>query len=460
MTNLSKFFENLQIILIFIFYQILQILLLPIIIIYLFIRYFKKKSVFGSFKERMGLVTKSTKNKKIIWLHAVSVGEILSIQNLIKQIKTEIPNSFCYVTTGTITGKNMAQKNLQFADKISFMPFDFLLPMFFAYKRIKPNFIIIIEAEIWPNFIILSKFFKTPIYLLNARISQRSENKYLNLKFLFKSILNIFKLIFVQSEQDQDNFIKLGIKKNKLKILGNIKALNVLEKKNVIKNIFSKNILKKNYNILLAGSIHEGELDIYLDLYKNLKKNFENLKLILAPRHFNWQNILEEKIKKTSFKYFLWDNKSNINTQINSQIDFFKKNQNYYDQTKNILINHDILLVCKLGELFNLYQFCDIFFLGGTFIPVGGHNLLEPAVWGKVSIVGPYYQNCKDNADNLEFSNALIKTKNSEELLLETQNLLKNKEKKDFMSQNAKNWLIKEAGLVRKNLEFLIKQIY
>ncbi|MFA5074748.1 MAG: glycosyltransferase N-terminal domain-containing protein [Candidatus Babeliales bacterium] len=448
MKYLLKFLKNLQIILIFLFYQIIQVIILPIIIIYLFVRWIKKKSIFGSFKERIGIVPKTPKSKKIIWLHAVSVGEVLSIQNLIKQIKTEIPNSFCYITTGTITGKNMAQKNLQFADKISFMPFDFLFPMLFAYKRIKPNAIIIIEAEIWPNFIILSNFFKTPIYLLNARISQRSKKKYFFLKFLFKPLFNIFETIFAQSIQDQKIFIKLGVEKNKINILGNIKALNVLEKKNFLQNNLKNNQNFSKFNILLAGSIHEWELDVYLDLFKNLNKYFENLKLILAPRHFDWQNNLEKKVKNFGFKYFLWDNK----TQINSQ--------NYYQEIKNILLNHDILLVCKFGELFNLYQICTIFFLGGTFVSVGGHNLLEPAAWGKISIIGPYYQNCKDNADNLELANALIKVKNSQKLLSNTQNLLENKEKINLMEQNAQNWLMKEANFVRKNLEFLIKQIY
>ena len=140
---------QLQIIFIFIIYQILQVVLTPFFLIYLFIRKLKGKSVFGNFWQRKGFVPKiSTKQKfenKIIWIHAVSVGEILSIQNLIDQIKAKDKNTICYVTTGTPTGKKMAEKNLN-ADFISFLPFDFLFNMFLAFKRIKPTSIIIIEA--------------------------------------------------------------------------------------------------------------------------------------------------------------------------------------------------------------------------------------------------------------------------------------------------------------------------
>ena len=154
---------HLTLLLFFALYQLLQIILLPFFLIYLLIRKIKGKSAFGNFWQRKGFVPKVLKQKtnKVIWIHAVSVGEILSIQNLIDQIKNKIPNSICYVTTGTPTGKKMAEKNLK-ADYFSFLPYDFLFPMFLAFKRIKPTSIIIIEAETWPNFLMLSKSFVKP----------------------------------------------------------------------------------------------------------------------------------------------------------------------------------------------------------------------------------------------------------------------------------------------------------
>ncbi len=458
-----------QLIFIFIVYQILQIILLPFFLIYLLVRKLKGKSVFGNFWERKGFVPKVSKTlssqNKVVWIHAVSVGEILSIQNLIDQIKTKDKNAICYVTTGTPTGKKMAQKNLN-ADFISFLPFDFLFCMFLAFKRIKPTSIIIIEAEIWPNFLLLSKWFKIPTFLLNARISTRSKNKYHKLKFIFKPLFNIFNLIFTQSEDDKINFKSLGIKAGKLKVLGNIKTLNVLVKKEEsIKKNPEEYSFRPEHPTLLVGSVHPGELDVYLNLYKNLKTKFPDLKLILAPRHFHWKQELINKIESLNLKnktertqkikYFMWD--ENI-----PATPFALRRSEATSRrviAKTVFDQNDILLVCKLGELFKLYQLCDIFYLGGTFVPVGGHNLLEPAVWAKPSMIGPHYQNCKDIADQLEKHNALFKTSSEDELLQKTILLLENKTLCNQTGKNAFDWLKNESINVQNNLDFLLQKL-
>lgn len=430
---------QIKLIIIFLAYQLLQIILIPLFLIYALMRKMKKKPIFGSIKERFGFIPKSKNGDNIIWIHAVSVGEILSIQNLVDQIKSNIPTSKVYITTGTTTGKNTAEKNLNY-DYLSFLPLDFLPTMLLGFKRIKPKKIIIIEADVWPNFVILSKLFKIPAFLLNARINEKSKNKYFKLKFLFKPLFNVFKQIFTQSEKDKYLFEQLGIKKEKLQILGNIKALNVLVKRENISE-YKKQIY---YPTLLVGSVHPGELNNYLNLFKKLKANFKDLKLILAPRHFHWKKELVEKIKQVNCNFYLWEKDKNISL---GEIE------------KNIFEQNNILLVCKLGELFRLYQLCDIFFLGGTFVPIGGHNLLEPAVWGKLSIIGPYDSNCKDIANKLEKNNGLIKTTSKTELLETTNNLLKNKELLSQYGNNAYSWLVHEASIVQNNLDILIKNL-
>ncbi len=452
-------------IIIFITYQLIQLIALPLLPIYLIIRKIKNKPVFGNFQERIGLVPKNEaltvlksgvsreitsklyaktdkSHKHTIWIHAVSVGEILSIQNLIDQIKEKNPNSCCYVTTGTITGKKIAQKNLN-ADYISFLPYDFLLPMFIAFKRIKPSSLIIVEAETWPNLLFIAKWLNVPMYMINARISKRSEKKYFQLKFLFKNLLKKFKLILTQSKQDTKLFKKLGISEHKIKTLGNIKTLNVFIKKQKLTT--DKNT-KSEYPILLLGCIHPGELDIYLELYTKLKRDFANLKLIIAPRHFHWKKELITKIKKINCQFYLWEKDSQLESEKKDSIKL----------TNKIFKTNDTLLICKLGELFDIYKTAGIFFLGGTFVNVGGHNLLEPAVWSKPSIIGPYYQNTKDIADNLEQVNGLIKVKNTEELYSHTKNLLLNNNLRKEMGNNSYNWLKSEA----KKIQIIIDDFF
>lgn len=457
---------NIKFLFFLIVYQLIQIIVLPLLPIYLLIRKIKKKPVFGSLKERIGFVPKVKSEKKVIWIHAVSVGEILSIENLIDKIKKNDSNALCYVTTGTIAGKKIAQKMLK-ADYISFLPYDFLIPMFIAFKRIKPRYLIIVEAETWPNLIAISNILKVETFAINARISRHSKNKYLKLRFIFKEIFNSFKLILTQTEEDKLNFVRLGVKKNKILILGNIKALNVLKKKDSeltkdkqIKQYLQNQEKNNQYKVLLAGSIHSEELDLYLNMFKKLKKEIPNLKLIIAPRHFHWKKELIKKVQKKNLGYFLWDKSSE--KQINKNLTKF---------IYKIFESNDILLVCKLGEMFKLYKYCDIFFLGGTFVPIGGHNLLEPAVWQKPSIIGPYYQNTKNIALELKKENGIIIIKNdlrqpnvdivnnTKKLYFKTKEILRKKELAKQMGINSLNWLKNESTKVEKNLNKLIRFI-
>lgn len=427
---------KLNLIFIFIVYQILQILMIPIVFIYLIIRKINKKPVFGSFKERFGFIPKNKTNEKTIWLHAVSVGEILSIENLINQIKKENTNTTCYVTTGTITGKNIANQKLN-ANYVSFLPYDFLIVMLIAFKRIKPKKIIIVEAEIWPNLLIIAHLLKIPLFLINARINKRSEQKYFIFKFILKNIFNLFDQILTQTEQDKILFEKLGINKNKVKVLGNIKVINVLAKKENSKIIN----LNNNYKILLAGSIHPGELDIYLELFAKLNQETKNLRLILAPRHFDWENQLIEKVNKTNQKYYLYNEKNSINLDEN---------------INKILKDNNILLICKLGELFKLYQIANIFYLGGTFVNIGGHNLLEPAVWSIPSIIGPYYQNTKIIAEELNIKNGIFIAKDTNSLYLKSKMLILNEDLSKNMGRNSFDWLKTQSNMIAHKIKEIL----
>ncbi len=416
---------------IFISYQILQLLALPAIVAYLLIRYFKGKPVFGDFKQRIGLVTKNKNEAKTIWIHAVSVGEILSIQHLITKIKDENPTATIYLTTGTITGKKMAEKNITY-DHLSFLPFDFLLPMLIAFKRIKPSSLILAEAEIWPNLLLIAHYKKIPTYLINARINKKQNHL---VQYLFSKLLNTFSHVYTQSINDEKQFLEIGIKEEKVSVLGNIKAYNVWQKYQGRKDLELAKYKRKP--TLLVGSIHPGELEIYLNLFKSLKSQFPDLQLILAPRHLHWKQKLIADVEITGFSYQVWNDNTTVDGNILEKKDEF-----------------DIILVINLGVLFDLYPLCDLFFLGGTFVPIGGHNLLEPAVWSKPSIIGPYFQNTKAIADELEKEKVLIKIKDEKQLLDKVENLLNNQDKILKMGNNAGKWLEEEATRVKEGLNF------
>jgi 3-deoxy-D-manno-octulosonic-acid transferase len=301
---------------IFVFYQIIQLLGAPFIFMYLFFRKFyqKKQAVFTW--QRFGFVPAAPLNKKVIWLHAVSVGETLSLEYFITLIKKEIPESICYVTVGTDAAKSLALKTLP-ADFISFIPYDFLPCMLFAYHRIKPHALIVVEAEIWPNLLMLASIHKTKIYGLNARVNDRSQKNIILLRHLFTPLLNCFDAIFVQSPTDKQKFQALNIPKEKLIVLGNIKAYNVAIKKTECESTLEKKTFDNK--ILLAGSIHPGELDYYIEVFTKLKPIYQDLKLILAPRHFTWKAELQKSLSYKKFNFFMWDKENSLSSKTNTQ---------------------------------------------------------------------------------------------------------------------------------------------
>ena len=396
----------------FVTYQIICLLTLPLLPIYLLLRKIKRKPVFGNLTERLGFVPKPSGHLPAIWFHAVSVGEVLSLESIITKIKEKRPRTICYLTVGTPTGKQIAREKLD-CDYVSFLPYDFLPCTWLAYKRIKPQKLIIIEAEIWPNLLMIAHWKRVPLFLLNARVSKRSKKRYFALKRFLVPLLNLFQSIQTQSKHDKKEFELLGVKKEKLAVLGDIKAFNVFEKWKV-----SRRAAKRAAPTLLVGSLHPGELDIYLDLFQALKPKFPNLRMILAPRHFHWKQELIDKVKKSG-------------------------------------CDSDITLILTLGQLFDLYQQATIYFLGGTFVPVGGHNLLEPAVWGIPTVIGPHHHNCREATRGLEACDALIRVANKKELLEISEKLLKDKKSLETMGKNASEWLAKQATQIEKKLNEL-----
>jgi len=410
-------------------------------VIVLLWRRVKKKPIFGNVSHRLGLVEKST--QPCIWLHAVSVGEVLSLQQIIKDIKKQSPDKSIYVTVGTNTGYKMAQKNLD-SDFVSYLPYDFLFCMFIAFWRIQPTSLVIVEGDFWPNLIMLAKFKQIPMYALNTRMNKKKEVFRKKLSFALRPLFSSFTHIYVQSKYDQHELSKLGIAFKKITVLGNLKAYNVMAKHaDCMSQLTSKYF--DQYKILLLGSVHPGELDGYLNMYQKLKKTFPDLKLLIAPRHFHWKNELVQKVRHVTSRSDVWTEHvepKHLNERLSRSFE-----------------TNDIIVVCTLGLLFHLYQYSSIFYLGGTFVPIGGHNLLEPAVWGNATIMGPHDENCAAIATALEHKDAIVRVKSYSQAYDQTLRLLTQNVKRRTMGCNARLWLEIESAQVAQKLTFLLRSL-
>lgn len=216
-----------------------------------------------------------------------------------------------------------------------------------------------------------------------------------------------------------------------------------------IKDVVAQYRATKKDTVMLVGSVHKGELDYYLTMFKELKKEHTNIKLMLAPRFFDWKDELTQKLAATGLTFTVWDEK----------IPCPPGPAHMLEKTAQLLGQNDILAVCLLGKLFAQYPLADLFFLGGTFVPVGGHNVLEPAVWGNPIIIGPDYANTKEIADQLKEHDALVQVLTPEALIQETRRMLADTPARIAMGQRAAQWLGIEAARVRSNIQYLIKDL-
>jgi 3-deoxy-D-manno-octulosonic-acid transferase len=409
-------------------YTTAQIIFFPFIIVLLMYVHLKRRNK-DRLLERCGFVPVSPINKKVIWFHAVSAGEVLGLQEIIATIKRVQPDRWCYVTVGTPIGRTLAEKSVG-ADCVSYLPYDFLPCMQLAYARIKPQHVVVVESELWPHLFFLAQWKHIPLFLLNARISQRSIKRIQMFAPFMRLLLNGCNSILTQSDADQATFINtIGLNKETVHSLGNIKAFNVFAKRR-----HYPTAQQTAFPVLLAGSIHPKEDLIYLALFKKLKSLTPDLKLVLVPRHFHWQEALIEHAQDTGYKTTVWTEEMPQTTP------------------HQLLISTDIILVCRFGMLFELYQYATIFFLGGTFVPVGGHNLLEPAAWGTPAIVGPYHANCISTLVSLEKDAAAEQVNNEQELFNTAKEILCNRQKLAAMQQANNAWIKKEAHRVENTM--------
>lgn len=376
---------------------------------------FKPKLIYG-FREKLGFFqTPLLKKAKTVLFYGVSVGEVIAIENLIKKTREKFGQINIILLTGTKTGQEIAHKKLgETCDFISYFPFDFPFCIKNMIAKLKPDAVFVAETELWPNFANIMKKENIALYIINARISDRTYKSYKKLSFIFAPILKKYTAIYPQSKQDSDKLISIGANPQTTAVMGNLKF--DIKAPDISTLAFNKN---PNDKIILAGSTHSGEDEIILNVFAELKKEIANLKLIIAPRHPERNEKVFELIKNTGF---------NCNKR-SEKADFSQ---------------NEILLIDTMGELGKFYSVCDVAFIGGSFNKTGGHNPLEATIFNKPVVSGPSTHNFKDIYAILTSSNSgkIVKTeeelKNSLRKLLTDENFYKkaSKDCEDVFEQN------------------------
>lgn len=374
-------------------------------------RVYHKKS-FG-WKEKFGNVDTLDTEKKVIMFHACSVGEVTAIENLVKQAKEKFSDCKIVVTTGTKTGQDIAHKKLgEYADYITYFPFDIPLAVNKFLERINPSAVIIAETEIWPYFAYGCKSRNIPLCIINGRISDSTYNSYKLVAPFFRKVFENFSAVYVQSNDDGRKYISIGMRENDTKFMGNLKFDIQAKEQNI-------DLGQSGYKIWLAGSTHGAENKIILDTYKKL--NNPQLKLLIAPRHLERVPEIVALIKDMGMNYGLKSEGAKFT-------------------------ECDIIILDTLGELGKMYSICDIAFIGGSFVKVGGHNPLEAAIYNKPTISASHIHNFKDIYSILTKENASIIVKTKEELYSAMNELLTDTTRYNNMVDSCKSVFESQRG--------------
>ncbi|HDM78073.1 MAG TPA: hypothetical protein ENG51_16665 [Deltaproteobacteria bacterium] len=341
----------------------------------------------------------------VIWIHAVSVGEAGVAELLVKEIKRSMPESYVILTVTTRHGLSVAHSRLSRLATIIPFPLDLPNVVSDAVNTLKPDIYISIETEIWPNLITLLHRKKVPILLLNGRISPKSFRGYKSTRWLWKPVLKKFSRLAMISEKNRERIVHLGAVPNRVSVAGNIKLARVTEEKDKTQPTRWKKILSisDKQQVVVFGSLREDENGWIPEIFADLKEKNPNLLGILAPRHLKRVPVLESHLTKYMISY----------QKLSRILELGEKR------------TASAILVDVIGELANIYSIASIAFCGGSLVPVGGHNILEPVTWGKKVFYGPYMSNFSDIKDAVEELGFGIQVSDKKDLAYKLEKFLK-----------------------------------
>ncbi len=426
-----------------------------IIILFILISpFFSFKIIFSKrwregIRERFGFFSKETtekieKNTDYILIRAASVGEVRACQVLEKELKKSFPNYKIVFSTVTPEGNKVAQ-DLHLGDIKIFSPLDFLFSVKRVLKVFKPKLLILIETEIWPNLIRESKKAGAKIILINGRISEGSFPYYKYIKPLLKDIFGYIDFFSMREEIDKNRIIFLGANPDTVVISGNIKYDQIsdnlcpLEYKYEMKDInkiYKEFGLNNDDLIFVAGSIREGEEEKILRAYQQVLGKFPYLKLIIAPRHLDRLKEIEKIIKAYSLQYI-----TKTEILLNS----------------SLVSNNQIVLLNTIGELMKAYSIATVTFVGGSLVPKGGQNIMEPASLGKPVLFGPYIESFFEPAQVLMKTNGAIEVKDFQELAEKIIYFLDNAELRVSKGEQVRQAVLSMQGATQRNIDLMKK---
>ena len=413
-----------------ILYIIATYLALPIVFLHMLLKSFNDFTYLQRMGERFGYY-KGEKPLNILWVHAVSYGEVKAAIPLIKKLRLNFPEKKVLITTTTPSGSRLIKE--LYGNKVDhvYMPYDTQGSVIRFFKYFDPEIAIIIETELWPNIFHYCGIYKVPLVLASACVSDRSISLYRVLFKLFQKTVSEGIIIGAQTQEDAEKFISLGSHTRKIKITGNIKFDIAIPTESMNEAKELKSSYFQDRTIWVAASTHEGEEEVVLEAHRLVLKDNPNTLLVIAPRNPDRFSAVKKIIKYKKFNFHSWS------------------------EGLSDLDNKEILLLDSLGQLNLFYSMANASFVGGSLFSVGGHNLLEPASLKTPIITGPCIDNIKDISQKLKQNNALVIVKDSLELANSINQIIQNKEQSDKMILGGLKVIQENKGSTEKIFELI-----
>lgn len=347
---------------------------------YYFLKMWRRGGWQQNFGQRLGRfgarVKHSVTNRHVIWCHAASVGEVNLCVQLIRALEPRVPNLKMVVSTNTSTGMAELNKRLPGHIEKIYYPLDFPGPVSKALRVIHPKAVVLLEAEIWPNFLWKCRSRRIPVFLVNARLSQRSYRGYRRLGFIFRKVFACFSGVGAQSEHDARELVRIGCRPDRVHVFGSLKydAAAVDHRRVFDVGALLRQIgVPEGAPVLLGGSTHAGEEALLADIAQRLRERFPDLFLILVPRHFERGREVGRELENRGVKFIY--------------------RREITNRTRLAERSLQCLLVNTTGELKHFYEEADVVFVGKSLLAEGGQNPIEPAALGKAMVFGPNMQN-------------------------------------------------------------------
>lgn len=394
---------------------------------------------FGAFDTK---VKQAITNRQVIWLHAVSVGEVNLCTQLIRSLEPRVPNAKIVVSTTTTTGMGELKKKLPIHISKVYYPIDRRPYVTRAIAILRPQAIVLVEAEIWPNFIWRAQQQRIPLFLVNARLSDRSFRGYKRFGFLFRKLFATFTGVGAQNEADAARLRELGCRPEAIRVVGSLKfdAARINERRPLnIPAILQQLGVAPDAQLLIGGSTHAGEEGILAEIYKRLRLRFPKLFLILVPRHFERSREVGRELEARGVK-FAYRSELTARTQHREG-------------------DLDCLLVNSTGELKYFYEQADVIFVGKSLTAEGGQNPIEPGALGKAMVFGPNMQNFAEVARSFVAGEGAEQVKDAAELETRLAALLADANRRSQLGRNALKVVRENLGAIERTVDMIVEQL-